>query len=115
MLWVLMAMSILLSGCDALAITGPAVSLEVRTQTGEATGFEPASVSAPPNTPVALTFINISSLEHNLVFLDPVAASTRAIVRPGESDHIEFATPVAGTYQFVCSIHEDMRGSLVVR
>lgn len=114
-LWVLMAVLIVPSGCEALAIARPAVPLEVRTQPGEGTGFDPASVSAPPDTPVALTFTNVSALEHNLVFLDPVTVGTRAIVRPGESDHMEFATPAAGTYQFVCTIHEDMRGSLVVR
>lgn len=114
-MWVLMAVLIVLSGCEALAIARPAVPLEVRTQPGEGTGFDPASVSARPNTPVALTFTNVSVLEHNLVFLDPITVSTRAIVRPGESDHMEFVTPAAGTYQFVCTIHEDMGGSLVVR
>lgn len=113
--WVLLAVLIVLSGCDAMAIGRPAVPLEVRTQPGDGTAFEPASVLAPPNTPVALTFTNVSAVEHNLLFLDPITVSTRAIVRPGESDHMEFATPAAGTYQFVCTIHEDMRGSLVVR
>ncbi len=113
--WVLVALLITLSGCDTMAIGRPAVPLEVRTQTGEGAAFDPASLVAPPNTLVALSFSNVSVLEHNLVFLDPITVRTSEIIRPGESELLEFRTPALGTYAFVCTIHEEMRGELVVR
>lgn len=113
--WVLVTVLIALSGCDTMAIGRPAVPLEVRTQAGEGAAFDPASLVAPPNTLVALSFSNASVVDHNLVFLDPIIARTREIIRPGESERVEFRTPGVGTYDFVCTIHEEMRGALVVR
>ena len=64
---------------------------------------------------MAVTFANASTLEHNLVFLAPIDERTREIVRPGEADLMEFETPAAGNYRFVCTVHEEMLGALLVQ
>jgi len=64
---------------------------------------------------VAVSFTNVSTQEHNLVFLAPIDVRTSEIVRPGEVERLELVTPGAGTYEFVCTIHEEMTGSLLVR
>ena len=114
MLAVLIGLSVLLAGCDVLAGKVPQLVLQVRSQPGEGVAFDPPTVRGPAGTPVALTFVNVSTLEHNLVFLDPLSVRTREIVLPGEWDRLEFVTPGPGSYEFVCTIHEEMRGSLLV-
>ena len=111
----LIGVVVLVAGCDVLASKRPQLLLEVRSQPGDLLGFEPATIDAPTGTGVELSFANVSSIDHNLVFLAPMDARTREIVRPGESDRLEFETPGAGSYRFVCTIHQGMRGSLLVR
>lgn len=91
------------------------MSLEIRSLTGESTGFDPPTVTAPPDTVVALNFTNVSSLDHTLFFLDPMTVRSREFIRPGESERLVFRTPVSGSYDFVCTVHQGMRGTLIVR
>jgi plastocyanin len=102
-------------GYQALAGERPKVVLQVRSEPAEGLGFDPATITAPANVLVAISFANVSTLDHNLVFLDPLDARTQAIVGPGTTDTIELMTPAAGDYPFVCTIHEGMAGSLTVR
>jgi len=109
-----MAVLILVSACDVMAIGKSGVPLEVRTQLGKQASFDPINIAAPASTQVALAFTNVSALEHNLVFLEPLTVRTREIIRPGEWERLEFRTPEVGSYEFVCTIHEGMAGTLVV-
>jgi plastocyanin len=111
----LIGLSALLSGCDVLYGTGPQLTLEIRSQPGDGTGYDPESVTAPADTRTALSFVNVGNLDHNLVFLDPLNVRTQEIVRPGDSERLVFVTPQPGRYEFVCTIHEDMKGFLLVR
>ena len=88
--------------------------LEVRTQSGDGIAFEPGLVAAPAHARAIIEFTNTSTIDHNLVFLDPIEARTSAIVVPGHSDRLEFETPSVGSYTFVCTIHEGMTGTLRV-
>ena len=106
---------LVLVGYEIVAGRRPAVVIQVRSLSAEGIGFDPGSATAPALTHVGLSFINVSNLDHNLVFLDPLDARTSAIVAPGESATIEFKTPATGEYAFVCTIHEGMRGSLIVQ
>lgn len=42
-------------------------------------------------------------------------AATQAVVAPGESATITFTAPSAGTYTWVCTIHPNMIGTLIVQ
>jgi plastocyanin len=94
----------------------PRVALRVETRDLSATAFAfaPDPLVLSPASAVALEFVNASSEPHNLVLLAPIDRRTGYAVEPGESRVIEFTAPDVGTYRFVCTIHEGMRGTLLV-
>jgi plastocyanin len=114
-----LALVLLVSACR---ITGPApdstppggVSIAVGTAPGETLAFDPAEVAVGSVVPVTMTFRNHSSVPHNLVFTDGLSAATRTIVEPGTFDELHLLPPGAGVYRFVCTIHSEMAGRLVV-
>jgi len=111
----LLAVCLMLFACRASAAPVVAVRLDVSTKPGTELAFAPNQVVAPANARVELAFSNASTVAHNLVFLSPIDGTTRPIVQPGETDKFGFNTPAAGNYRFVCSIHEDMSGTLETR
>jgi plastocyanin len=120
-----MALALVLTGCGGGSSSGGAtgsggssgpVAITIGTDTGADQKFVPNTAEAPPNTPVKLTFQNkSSSLAHNLTFQGGISAQTNPSVAPGASEPISFTTPAAGTYQFVCTLHPGMNGTLTVK
>jgi plastocyanin len=94
--------------------TGEVTNLTIGTKTGDELEFDPDEVSVPAGAQVKLTFENRASLPHNLTFKAPMTAATAPIVAPGESATVDFTAPEPGTYQFGCTIHPTMRGTLTV-
>jgi plastocyanin len=91
------------------------VEITVGTDTGNALLFDPAGVTVPAGAEVALTFENRSTtVPHNLTFGDPINAATATIVQPGASETVTFTAPDAGEYEFVCTLHPGMSGTLIV-
>lgn len=88
--------------------------MTITTAPGETLAFEPAETSVQAVGPIALTFRNGSSLPHNLTFTAGLTAATRTIVEPGSVDQVLLAPQAAGSYRFVCTIHDGMTGTLVV-
>lgn len=93
---------------------GEVVEITVGTDTGAENLFDPTEVSVPSGATVRLTFVNESTVPHNLTFGDPIDAATAQIVQPGEEETIEFVAPEAGEYTYVCTLHPGMEGTLVV-
>ena len=87
----------------------------VTTSPGETLSFQPTQVIIQAPGPSAITFQNASSLPHNLTFTTGLTAATRTIVEPGGSDQVTLTPLAPGAYRFVCTIHEGMAGTLVVR
>lgn len=92
----------------------PTAAVTVSSAPGEALAFEPAETSAPAGGPIRITFHNASSLAHNLVFTAGLTGATRTIVDPGTSDELLLTGAAPGRYPFACTIHDGMRGSLIV-
>lgn len=93
---------------------GPAeVRVEARAA-GAGYAFVPASVQAPSQSRVMVTLHNASDAPHTLVLLEPIDRRSGTIVEPGNSDRLELVTPAAGSYRFVCTVHADMSGTLLV-
>jgi plastocyanin len=92
----------------------PAIELTVSSAAGDALAFVPDSIAAPAGTSVRITFRNMSSQSHNLTFHAPISVGSRTIVDAGASDALVLLTPGPGRYPFVCTIHMDMSGTLVV-
>jgi len=70
--------------------------------------FQPADITA--KTGQVITFSNTGSAPHTAT-LDSGQCATPTI-QPGKSDGLTFS--VAGTYTFHCSIHNQMKGTIVV-
>jgi plastocyanin len=106
---------LVVGACGSIAAPSPAVRLQISTSTGDPNAYVPSVLTAPSHTLVAVDFTNASTLEHNLVFIAPISGRTRDIVPPTETDSVQIQTPAAGDYRFVCTIHEEMTGTLFVR
>ena len=102
------------AGASASAAAGDVVDITVGTDDGTKLLFDPAEISVPAGSTVRLTFVNESTVPHNLTFGDPIDAATATIVQPGAEETIEFTAPDAGEYTFVCTLHPGMEGTLVV-
>lgn len=90
-------------------------TITIGTDTGANLKFDPATAEAPANSPVKLVFNNKSTQPHNLSFQQGISAKTADSVAPGASETIQFTTPAAGTYKWVCTIHPGMEGTLTVK
>jgi plastocyanin len=71
--------------------------------------FEPASLETAPGTTVR--WLNRSSIAHT-VTVDDLAFNDSGLIEPGESFSLTFAE--AGTYEYRCSPHPGMEGTIVV-
>ena len=93
---------------------GSEVDVLVATDEGTANQFVPAQAEAPTGAQVTLTFENVATVPHNLAFDEPINQATATLVQPDESETIQFTAPAPGDYQFVCTIHPGMEGTLTV-
>ena len=93
---------------------GEVVEITVGTDSGSELLFDPTEVTVPAGATVRLTFVNESTVPHNLTFNDPINAATATTVQPGAEETIEFTVPEAGEYTYVCTLHPGMDGTLIV-
>jgi plastocyanin len=95
--------------------SGETVQVTIGTDTGAELMFEPTTATVPAGSTVELTFENRStSTPHNLTFGEPIDEATATVVDPGASEVLEFEAPEPGDYQFVCTLHPGMEGTLTV-
>lgn len=108
-----LALGVGVAACSTATLP-PTAAVTISSAAGETLAFEPAEASAPAGGPIRITFRNGSSLAHNLVFTAGLSAATRTIVDPGTSDELLLTGTAPGRYPFACTIHDGMRGTLVV-
>jgi plastocyanin len=101
------------AGCGAPA-PGLTLNVEARAISPDQFAFSPTAIAAPANTAVSIRFANATAASHTFVLLSPIDRRSGRIVGPGETDRLDFTTPVAGTYWFVCTVHAEMRGVLEI-
>ena len=105
------------SGCVATGTSSPNSSppaaVTISSAAGDTLAYDPMEATVRASGPIAITFRNRSNLPHNLVFTGGLGA-TRTIVEPGASADVLLASTAPGTYPFACTIHDGMRGTLVV-
>lgn len=84
--------------------------------------FDLATLTAPPNTSVSISFKNDGKVKHNVHFYDKKDGNTLAtgaegaILDGGQSEVLTFTTPGAGDYYFQCDLHPDqMNGKFEVK
>jgi plastocyanin len=93
---------------------GETTNLTIGTKTDDELEFDPDEVSVPAGAHVSVTFENRSVLPHNLTFSAPIDVATSPVVAAGASETIEFDAPAPGDYEFHCTIHPGMQGTLTV-
>lgn len=102
-------------GPPGTASAGETVQLTIGTDAGTALEFDPTTVSAPAGATLQVTFENRSAaLPHNLTFGEPINDATATIIDPGGTESLEFPAPEPGDYQYVCTLHPGMEGTLTV-
>jgi plastocyanin len=99
-----------------LSVRGPRFQYVIRAKDASLTDFyfEPRRLVVPASADVRLKLHNASSAPHTLILLSPIDRRTSHSVAAGAVEQIDFKTPGAGTYRFVCSVHEGMTGTLIV-
>lgn len=117
-LTVAIGLVVVLVGCQATNATTSAppggIRVAVATAPGETLAFDPSEIQVGSVVPVTMTFRNASSVAHNLTFTGGLSIATRTIVEPGAVEVLHVVPPSAGRYPFVCTIHAEMTGQLVV-
>jgi plastocyanin len=96
------------------SVPASGLQLTVATDTGADLKFDPATVTAPAGADIVLTFENRATVPHNLTFSEPISAATATVVTPGASETVEFRAPDPGSYEFTCTLHPGMAGTLTV-
>ena len=94
--------------------SGATVEITIGTDTGADLKFDPAELTVQAGADVRVTFENRASVPHNLTFQAPINVATSTVVAPGTSETVQFTTPAAGEYAFVCTLHPGMAGVLTV-
>jgi plastocyanin len=92
----------------------PPAVITISTAPGERLAFDPTQSAVAGPGRLEITFRNVSSVAHNLVFTGGVEAGTRTIVEPATEDDVVVDFPAPGTYPFVCTIHDGMAGAVLV-
>lgn len=93
---------------------GAATEVRIGTDAGTDLRFDPEAASVAGGGTVQVSFENLSAVPHNLTFQDPIDAATATVVDPGAGDTITFEAPPPGDYQFVCTLHPGMDGTLTI-
>jgi mono/diheme cytochrome c family protein/plastocyanin len=78
--------------------------------------YEQAEVQAPADVPFTIQFNNLEAVPHNVEIKDATGASLfKGEIVTGPTT-VEYSVPALapGTYQFVCTVHPNMAGNLVV-
>ena len=79
--------------------------------------FDPTELSAPADQPFQIEFANNEALPHNVAIKDAAGAEVfnGEIFNGVETRTYDVPPLAAGTYQFVCSVHPNMTGTLTVQ
>jgi plastocyanin len=86
----------------------------IGTDAGTDVRFIPAVASVRTGAAVSLMFQNHATVAHNLTFGPPIDVATATLVEPGTSETIMFDAPEPGAYEFVCTLHPGMAGTVTV-
>ena len=105
-----------LAGCGSGGgIEGPFTGASV-TLRAVGVAWEPTSLTMPANTPLRIVLQNDDEgIPHNVrVFQGEQVFGTSPTVRGIATTEIRFGPLPAARYQFVCDVHPDMIGTLVI-
>ncbi len=85
--------------------------------TAEEMAFSTDTITAPAGEDFTISFTNNDTVPHNLSVYTEEGGEVIVqgeILNQGESEEIDVSALEAGTYYFVCDLHPEMNGQLVV-
>lgn len=100
------------TGGGTVAVTDGVVQL-----TAADIAFDASVIEAPAGVAFTITFTNSDSVPHNVAIDTEQGGDevvTGDIIDPGQTTEIQVPALEAGEYYFVCDLHPDMNGSVVV-
>ena len=103
-----------LAGCGSQATPTTTPQPLAINLSASATEFVPDLLAAARHTAVRVRFLNGSTEPHTLIFPAPISVTGGELVDTGQTVIVEFTTPAAGNYPFLCNVHEGMTGILRV-
>jgi plastocyanin len=78
-----------------------------------ALSFSPSTLVARPGKITVRLHVQPGSATHDFVL--PLVGAQSGFAVPGGVQSITFTVNTPGSYPFICTIHQNMRGTLVVR
>ena len=104
-------------GSSAAAEAPATVTDGAVTVTADDLEFDATSIEAPADETFTITLVNNDTAPHNISIYteeggEEIVKGT--VINEGETTEIEVPALEAGTYFFVCDVHPDMNGPLVV-
>jgi plastocyanin len=97
---------------DVAAVSDGAVTV-----TADAMAFDATSIEAPAGEAFTITLVNDDSVPHNIsVYTEEGGErlAEGAVINEGETTEVAVEALEPGTYYFVCDLHPEMNGTLVV-
>lgn len=100
------------SGGGTVSVSGGAVTV-----TAADLAFDASVIEAPAGEAFTITLVNNDTVPHNISVYTEEGGDEIVkgdIIDPGQTVEVEVPAQEAGEYFFVCDLHPDMTGSLVV-
>jgi len=96
------------------ATDGAAAEITIGTPATNETLYLPDTAKVGTGEMVRMIFVNSTNTPHNLTFNEPINAATDSYIEAGQSDAFTFTAPRPGDYEFYCTLHPWMTGTLSV-
>ncbi len=99
-------------GAGAATVADGAVEI-----TAENLEFSASTIEAPAGEPFTITLVNNDSAPHNISVYTEEGGDViveGAVINGGETVEVQVDSLEAGEYYFLCDIHPDMNGTVVV-
>jgi plastocyanin len=100
------------SGGGTVSVSGGAVTV-----TAADLAFDASVIEAPAGEAFTITFVNNDTVPHNISVYTEEGGDEIVkgdIIEAGQTVEVEVPAQEAGEYFFVCDLHTDMNGSVVV-
>ena len=109
---VALAFAALLAGCGGSQPTPAGTPAVTLTLVAQNLAFDQTKLTVPANLTFAITLDNRDAAPHNVNITGGATRETEPFGGPASKTYVYAALP-EGSYTFLCSVHPDMKGTLL--